>query len=802
MTEQKIKKVKKAGIYKQTDYKKPPMPFIALTILWIIGIAIGKFFRPDIVLVSVFFIILFLLFFFKKIRVPALLLLTITTGVIRFISTNYLPDNSLHNILENKKIINQHIEAQVISEIKVNENSYSFQAKILTIDTYPVKGKVTFLSDNGNLHYGDTFKTIARISKLPRLSNPEGFDFEEYLSSKGIYGQAVNLSNLEITGNKGSFLEKFIIKNRVIIRRAIDKAFKENSGFVKTMLMGEKQKDDPRQIPLQKAGLSHILAVSGLHVVVIAVCLMTILKIFIRKRKFARLAQIPILIYYAWLCSWSPSVARSVIMICLVMLSYAWERKNSTINALFASLFLITIVSPAQLFSIGLQMSFISVYALFTIVPEIKLFKKEAEIKKWQTFINYLIASIVVSVIMGVILSPLTLYYFNQTSLNGIVGNIIAIPVSSLMLPLIMIVLLFSPLTWLQHFLINSFNFLLLIFDKWCIMSANLPLYWEFGITSVTMLLSYLLIIIIVQLVRNRTTWTIYLPILLVVLTGMFYSHFTGHNSGKFKITFFDCGLGDLTLLETPDKKTIMIDCGPGEKASGHINNSAFPYLKEQGINYIDWLIITHAHNDHYGGIETLFSAYKINNLVINDDFAERDIWNYLQTKLDLRSTNISIIRDTCSLDMESIAFRIIHPVKEFENDNVNNMSIVVRCDYKDFSILLTGDLEEEGEHYLLENNSAYLDCDFLKIGHHGSISSSSPQFIDAVTPEYALIFTSQINRFNFPAPVTLTKLEERNCDYFISGFDGALQLVTDGQKAIFHSFLSQRKFTDYDLNE
>jgi len=284
-----------------------------------------------------------------------------------------------------------------------------------------------------------------------------------------------------------------------------------------------------------------------------------------------------------------------------------------------------------------------------------------------------------------------------------------------------------------------------------------------------------------------------------IIFLGVFFS-LGRQNSNKLTITFFDCGLGDLALIQTPQNETILIDTGPSEKGMNSFTRSALPYLQKNGTKNIDYVLITHAHNDHYGGVFKVFENLEVMNLVTTDEFQNRKIWNKFTNNIEIEQCSVLTVTDTTHIHFEKVKFKIIHPDRSYRDNNINNLSIVVRLDYKDLSVLFTGDLEHEGEEYLLKNYPEFMDCDVLKVGHHGSKTSSSPTFINMVDPQYAIISTAKKNRFNFPHIITLEKYKFLGENLMITGYDGACQIVSDGNSIQITTHVSNKNFIDNDL--
>ena len=282
--------------------------------------------------------------------------------------------------------------------------------------------------------------------------------------------------------------------------------------------------------------------------------------------------------------------------------------------------------------------------------------------------------------------------------------------------------------------------------------------------------------------------------ILLLILTIFFSSSLL--EKEKTIITLFHVGHGDLFLIETPANENILIDTGPTSEAGIHFRNAALPYFKQRGIREIDWLIITHPHNDHYGGLEYIADNIIINNLVITDHFYQHKVWQDLQLHIDTTLTALHLVRDTTHIALQKMKSKILHPDAQFSSSNPNEMSIVLKISFLNFTILFTGDIESEGEVHLLTHYPHYLDSVFLKVPHHGSITSSSPPFIEAVNPQFAFIPTAIRSRFNLPHHTTLQNLDFLEDRLFISGHDGTIQIVTDGITATIQTYGSERKLS------
>ncbi len=780
-------------------------PLLIPAFFWIFGIIIGKYLQFHPFLLFSLIIICFFLLFLKKTRIISLLFLILLIGTLRISSSNVFPENHIKRILERNSDIIQPVEGKIISQVNFKEGSSRFILELSRIRDVEIKGKINFYSHQKHLKYGDVISTIAEIRKIRTNSNPSTFDYEEYLTAKGIYGSGFSKTKIDIIGNNCNPFKSLVISVRKWISSRIENRFQDHSGFVKAIIIGDKQELGEKRDLLMRAGLSHILAVSGLHVGILSLLFFVFFKIIFRNRDLARFFLIPFLIFYGGLCNWSPSVSRAVIMISLYLVSKIIQRKPNANNILSASLIVITAIDPFRLFSIGFQLSFTAVFVLLNIIPKVRLLKlqkDEIEVLSFgKKILNGVLIILFSSAILNIFLLPIILFHFNQFNLNGIAGNLLGIPLISVILPLALLNIFLPNWNFVVLIYQNSFKGIMLVFDRWSEICSSVPLFNNFvSINFFQLILIYLFLGVSAVWFRKFTRRKHILFSAFCLILIIIFLTTLNTRKNELKITFFDCGLGDLHLIETGNNETILIDSGPPEYTAKHFSRSALPYLQENGISSLDYVLITHAHNDHYGGLDNIFMNLKFRNLIVTDEFQTSKIWKHFQEKIRVEKCKIITISDTMHLSIRGLKFKIIHPDRYFHDENKNNVSIVARIDHQDFSVLFTGDLEQEGEQYLLDNYPEFLDTDILKVGHHGSKTSSTPAFIKAVSPEYAFIPTSINNRFNFPHQITLEKFSSLRENLFIAGKDGALQITTDGEKAHFRTFLTNKEFIDKDL--
>jgi len=778
-------------------------PLVIPAILWILGLTVARQIAIPITFLVIVIPILLLLSFIKKLRIVIICLLILFMGILRLNIQTQFPADHIKMILAEYSSITQLIEGRIISEVKHKEENYYFTLNLQKVNKSEVTGNILFYTQTDNLSYGDIISSAAAIKELPGSTNPASFDYKEFLDAKRIFGSGWSISPVKIIGNKTYIFQQTVISIRKFLRQRIEDRFGKHAGFVKAIVIAEKDEINDKRKVMCKAGLSHLLAVSGLHVGVLSLIMLSVLNVFIRKRNISRIMIIILLLAYAAVCLWAPSVTRASIMIILYLLTKIIQRKPVINNILFASLIIITVISPNQLFSVGLQMSYLAVFILLNILPGFRFIKVKKEeivlLSKAKKVLNAILILICTSFILNIFLAPLTAYNFHQFGFNGIIGNLLGIPLIGIILSLSLIII-FLPGSLIYIFQ-NSFDLIMLIFEKWTNFSAELPLHFDFIFVKIIHLfLLYLILTAIVLTFKCLKKHRKFYLISIVILFSIFIS-LGRDNSNKLIITFFDCGLGDLALVQTPQNKTIIIDTGPPAKEVNSFIRSALPYLQENGIKKIDHVLITHAHNDHYGGIFSVFEDVEVKDLIVTDNFKTRKIWDDIAKVVEIENCTISTISDTTHIYFDDIKFKIIHPDRSYEDNNINNLSIVARLDYRELSVLFTGDLEHEGEQYLITNYPEFLDCDILKVGHHGSKTASSLSFIKAVDPQYAIISTAKKNRFNFPHKITLERFNYLGNNLMVTGYDGACKIVSDGNSAQITTIVSKKNIIDNDLN-
>lgn len=263
-----------------------------------------------------------------------------------------------------------------------------------------------------------------------------------------------------------------------------------------------------------------------------------------------------------------------------------------------------------------------------------------------------------------------------------------------------------------------------------------------------------------------------YLPILILLFLLSFTAILFAQDT--VSIYFLDVGQGDSSIIITPDNKVVMIDSGPNESL-------ILRYLQNLGISQIDLLIATHAHADHISGMDKIIAKYKPKAFI--DPGIPHTTATYQRMITAIDKYNINYYEGISrKINLGSLSLTILPPaIPLIKGSELNNNSVVVRLDYKDFSCLFTGDIEKEREGQLLTESRSNLNVDILKIAHHGSSSSSFPLFIKSVGPKITVISCGQENRYGHPHRETIALLQSLVIEIYRTDLDGTIIVETDG---------------------
>lgn len=574
---------------------------------------------------------------------------------------------------------------------------------------------------------------------------PNTFNYKKYLYNKKIYKLLV-ADKVEIVSDKTSILYK--IKNFFIKRT---NNFSETSGYMQAFILGDKNYiDSDVYETFRTNGVTHLFAVSGMHISLLVFSLMGLLKKLKLKDNYVQLIIICFLFFYMFLIGFTASVVRASLLYILMIINKKININLNGLAVIYLLFMFLLIINPFYIYDLGFIYSFLTSFGLILFNNKIKG--------------SYIKKLFLVSLIATLFSLPVTLYNFYEFNLLTILNNIIIVPLVSLIL---------FPLA-LMTFIIPILNSILGIgFEALEFISVFIS---KFNLNIVVPKVNVLFIIIyygFLFLIYKYGFKNSFLIILLV----FFYKLLPYFDNNAY-IYFLDVGQGDATLFITEHRKEIvLIDSGgliEYEKEKWQIRNSSFSladnlvsFFHSLGIDKIDVLIITHGDIDHLGYAKDIASKIKINKLMLNNNVLnnrEKELQNLIKKRIYNKYVDSKIK---------------ISNLNELVEKDENNSSLVLYTELSNMSLLLMGDAPIKVEKDIL--NKYKINAAILKVGHHGSNTSSSKEFIDRINPKYSVVSVGKNNRYGHPNEEVLENL--RDSKIYRTDIDGSIKFAIKKDK-------------------
>lgn len=701
------------------------------------------------------------------------------------------------NIYEEKEYT---VIGKIVSNKQEKEYKNCYKIKVLKVQNSSKNVKNTYLNlfvdKKINLEYGDIIECKGNFQKGKEARNYGGFDYNTYLKTKKIYG-IFNSKKVEVISKD---IDIFSISNNISnkIEEKIDLLLNETeASLCKGLLLGKTEEiEESIKENFRVVNISHILAISGLHVTYI-VMLITAISQGIIGKKYGTFFVIVVLIFYMFLVGFTPSIVRACIMGILANMAFLVQRKNNFWNSLALSLLLILINNPHSILNIGLQLSYLATIGIVSFSRKIrkkldnfKGFKNSLLIRKnnkLQTLVNKVKDNLSVMFSAQMLILPVMIYNFNIFGTYFIISNLLISVIigTTIFLSILLVTssFIFFPISKIFSHILTILLQLLIIISN----ISKLPFSKIYIPTpSILSIILYYVIIYVLNFLDNvyskesdsyyriRNLIAIFKyrirknrprvkKVIIATFVLMIIMNILPKN---LKVHFIDVGQGDSTFIVTPHNKTILIDGGGSLNKNFDVGEKTLvPYILDRGYTKIDYIFVSHFDFDHVGGILTVLQELKVGKVIIGEQFENSE--NYEKMIKIARKKKIEIIQVDKENDIviDEVKFNIIWPDKEniIKENSLNNNSLVMKMIYKNFSMLFTGDIEEIAERNILDiykDNSDILKSDVLKTAHHGSKTSSINEFLNLVKPKIALIGVGKTNTFGHPNIEVLERLE------------------------------------------
>ncbi|NOX25195.1 MAG: DNA internalization-related competence protein ComEC/Rec2, partial [Deltaproteobacteria bacterium] len=645
---------------------------------------------------------------------------------------------------------------------------------------------------SANLTPGDHIIALAELAPVAGYDVPGAFDYRSYLAYQGIRVSGWLSSPLLIRkvipippDTLAAKLKNIpeIIRQR--LGRRLDQSVPAQSGIYKALLIGDRAGLSQDILETFKAcGIVHLLAISGIHMgllaLVVTLCITWLLKrsqwaLFnIPISKTAAVLSLPPLILYALIAGFHPPAVRALIMVAVFIGALLVNRQWSIMNNIAIAALVILAINPALLFTASFQLSFAAIISIAIFLPTLgKIITrtptgKDKRPKAARRFINWCLFSLLISLAAMAGTAPILIYHFNRISLISPLTTLLIEPLLclwALIWGLIASLFLAVPTLATPLFKIGALGITMAV--KLASFFAAWPVsLWLPSPTWAQIFFWFLALILSSLYLRKRRN--VFIVGILISLAIFFWP--APHAPGRQTLVdILNVGHGSASILQLPGRHTFIIDGGKRQAGQSTFNagrNLIAPFLWHQHIKSIDAIIITHPHADHYNGLFFIMKRFQPKTLWINsEDYDERGFKDLLTLARRLHiHIKIAAEKDilyqdgpvklTVIANLYADTARTKKLSRQERDSERNNQGLVLRLEAGQRSFLFTGDIERSAEQRLIaESQPGELRADVVKVPHHGSRTSSSPDFIGAVMPRYAIISAARNGRGIFPAP-------------------------------------------------
>lgn len=684
-----------------------------------------------------FFMGIFLFIFKDKKRYITVIILFFIIGNIY---SGYFLNKTIEENLKN-------VKTEVLIRIETNKGD-QYIGKILnnistTKTSHLLKKKIIFYYPDslkiGSIYQGKFIMDNFEIQRIPK-----GFNEKMYYFSNNIFYKG-NVSKLETKDDFHSFFAQFVKYRKEVMDKYVSRFTSKAQGLVQAIIFGDKSLfSQETRDSFQILGISHLLAVSGLHGGIIAA---GAYKLFSPWGFYVKnWAAWFFLILYAFLAGFSPSINRAALMFFIFSLRKIFLRYPDSLTIIALSALPQILYNPFVVFSAGFQLSYITVMGIV-------FFHKN---KKSSL-------SISLAAVAGTL--PILVIYFNKISLIGVFINLFYVPLFAIVTLLAMLGLFFPfmPLLYCYDYLLNMIieaSEKIASYFQFMDISISSPLLWE-------IILYYVLIFLIYYNKEIKRSLLIFLLVFLLIVS--FYPK-------KWEVIFIDVGQGDSAFISTKNEKIILIDGGPwGNEVDG--------FLSSKGINRPELYIVSHGDSDHINGIIWLMKTKAPKNILLPTNCESNELIEELLILAQEEKVNVIYGYAGQKFYIDDTKFEILSPRQAQVFTDANNHSLVILVTYENKRILFTGDIEKQ----VMETLKIEEHIDLLKVPHHGSNSGNSRSFYKNIEIDVGLVSCGQNNRYGHPGDGLIKLLEENKIKVIRTDKKGTISFIYKGEKEFYY---------------
>ena len=595
-----------------------------------------------------------------------------------------------------------------VSKVILSEKKVSFVLK----DKENIQ---MFYYDDFDLNEGDNVTVNVLLSTPSNNTIPNTFNYQRYLYNNGIY-KVGTVNKIEVIKKNNNILNN--------LKSSLSKKVSFNP-YLKLFILGDKKGIDESYNYYKDIGVAHLLAISGMHVGVF-VSIMRKILFFLSKKSQNKFISI-VLLFYTFITGFTASILRVVVFFIINSINKDYDFKLSRMKVFLLSLYFLILINPFFITNVGFLYSFA---CFFTMIIINKYLHK-----------NYFKNLVIITFYMTLFTLPITVSLNYEINIMVFVSNFLLIPfVSYILFPFALVTVLFK-------FLNPIFTFITFIMEKvaYYLSIVNFTKIIIPKTSIVFIIIYYILLIFFIYF--NKKRYLVFLINLIIIIKIIpFFNTFAN-------IIFLDVSQGDSMLYITKNQsKVYMFDTGGIRNRS--VSDNSLMYLKSLGISKIDYLILTHGDYDHMGEAINLVENFKVEKVIFNCGVFN-DLEQELIKELDKKKIKYYSCIKELNIDNNKLYFL---QTKEYDNENDN--SNVIYFKYGTFKFLFMGDAGIEKEKDILEKYNIS-DVYVLKVGHHGSKTSSDKKFIDEIKPKYSIISVGKNNRYGHPNKEVLNNLKQ-----------------------------------------
>lgn len=661
------------------------------------------------------------------------------------------------------------IKGVVVSAPKIYNDSVRFHFKVDDFSNGDFKSsaikktvKLSWYHPEHIPEPGESWQFNVKLKRPYSFMNPGGFDYEFWLLRQGVVAVGYIKPGWEnqLLGRSSVY---FVEQTRNKIAHKLKQHLQQPLlGFALALSLGDRSELKQREIKtLQRTGTSHLLAISGLHLSLVAGIVFFVCNIVVRQSctltrlipapYIAALTALTAAFVYALLAGFTLPTQRALIMIAVFFLSYCYGHRLPTITVISFAVLLILVLDPFAVIAVDFWLSFVAVSLIIYLTKYRKI--KNNKLMQWVRL----------QILLSISLFPVLVFWFKQLPIYSAPANLVAIPVIGLIIvPLLLFALALLFLS--PTYSLTVYRLIAEIHDlHWRFLDflaqQDLSLITIASPNRFSLMLAFVGVVIIFL---PKGLPARYLGLLW--LLPLLYPAISKPVAGRFDFTLLDVGQGLSAVVQT-ERQVLIYDTGARFSDRFDIGRAVItPFLKHKGINTISTLVVSHGDNDHIGGSESLLDEFKIDKVLtgVPDKFNNR---------------RVERCRHGQQWNWDGVRFEILHPMTDNSAHRGNNGSCVLRISGQYGAVLLTGDIEQQAEWSLLRTSPDKLAATVLVVPHHGSRTSSTREFIGKVNPEYAFFPVGYRNRFGFPKQDIIDRYRDLGIKTRLTWLAGAISV-------------------------